>query len=114
MFCHIKLKVRELLPQMLASAMPFFTALTKDVLVCKVVDDKDVQFHWSIFSVDIEEDNDPNKLLKYMIDLWVNIRANAFTSSWMYQILFLSIHESLSLLTTLLSFFNVAIPINLP
>ena len=70
MFRHIELKVRELLPHtLLASAMPFSTALTKDTLVCEVLHDEDVQFHWSILSVDIEEDNDPNKLLKYMIEL---------------------------------------------
>ena len=86
LFRHIELKVRELLPHtLLASAMPFSTALTKDALVCEVVHDEDVQFHWSILSVDIEEDNDPNKLLKYMIELWVTIRAHAFTSSWMQQ-----------------------------
>ena len=61
------------------------SALTKDALVCEVVHDEDVQFHWSILSVDIEEDNNPNKLLRHMIDLWVTIRAHAFTSSWIQQ-----------------------------
>ena len=87
LFRHIELKVRKLLPRtLLASANPSSkSALTKDALVCEVIHDEDVQFHWSILSVDIEEDNNPNKLLRHMIDLWVTIRAHAFTSSWMQQ-----------------------------
>ena len=87
LFRHIELKVRKLLPHTLsASANPSSkSALTKDTLVCEVVCDEDVQFHWSILSVDIEEDNNPNKLLRHMIDLWVTIRAHAFTSSWIQQ-----------------------------
>ena len=53
LFRHIEFKVRELLPHtLLASAMPFSTALTKDALVCEVLHDEDVQFHWSILSVE--------------------------------------------------------------
>ena len=87
LFRHIELRVRKLLPRtLLALANPSSkSALTKDALVCEVVRDEDVQFYWSILSVDIEEDNDPNKLLRHMIDLWVTIRAHAFTSSWMQQ-----------------------------
>ena len=86
LFRHIESKVRELLPHtLLASAMPASESLSKEALLFQVVEDEDVQSHWSILSVDIEEENNPDRLLRHIVDLWVTIRAHAFTSSWMEE-----------------------------
>ena len=33
------------------------------------------QFHWSMLSVDIPEDEDGAELLRHVLELWLNIRG---------------------------------------
>ena len=47
----------------------------KDEIIDHVVSDCDVQFHWSLLSVDIRDDTDGFELLKNIIELWLTIRV---------------------------------------
>ena len=86
LFRHIELKVREFLPHtLLVSTMPTSQSLPKEALLSRVVENEDIQFQWSLLSVDVEEENNPNRLLNHMGDLWITIRAHAMTGSWMEQ-----------------------------
>ena len=46
----------------------------KSSIVQFVSTDEDVQFHWSMTSVDIQNDDDQSELLKEIVGLWLNTR----------------------------------------
>ena len=45
--------------------------------------DEDVQFHWSMTSVDIQNDDDQSELLKEIVGLWLNTRGFSISKLWM-------------------------------
>lgn len=51
----------------------------------KITKDEDVQFYWSMVSVDIEDETESLKLLQSIVELWVKIRGFSITSAWMEQ-----------------------------
>ena len=54
---------------------------TRDILIKNIMEDEDVNFHWCMVAVDME-DSFANTLLHDMVKQWVTIRGFAFTSSW--------------------------------
>ena len=57
----------------------------KDGLQQKITEDEDVQFYWSMVSVDIEDETASLELLQSIVELWVRIRGFSITSAWMDQ-----------------------------
>ena len=47
-----------------------------------IVEDDDVQFHWCMLSVDIDDEY-TEELLQEVISKWVHIRGFAMASSWL-------------------------------
>ena len=48
-----------------------------------VTSDSDVQFHWSIVSIDIEEEKHSSEVLKDIVQLWLSIRGFSISRAWM-------------------------------
>ena len=49
----------------------------------KIEEDEDIKFYWSMVSVDIDDEQDSCELLHSIVDLWLTIRGNSITSSWL-------------------------------
>ena len=56
---------------------------TKEMLSSAVSSDEDIQFYWTILSVDIESEEQAIKLLTEIIGLWVTIRGFSIAGTWM-------------------------------
>lgn len=48
-----------------------------------VISNPDVQFYWSIISINIEDEDECMELLKHIIELWLNIRGFSVSKAWM-------------------------------
>ena len=57
----------------------------KDAIIDHVLSDCDVQFHWSLLSVDIPDDKDGFELLRNIIELWLTIRGFSISKAWMEE-----------------------------
>lgn len=55
----------------------------KRIIIDEVVRDCDVQYRWSIISVDIIDDNDSLELLTHIVTLWLTIRGFSMSKLWM-------------------------------
>ena len=79
LFIKIEKMVRILLPKHMIKANS-----TKGVedIIDKVLEDDDVQFHWTLISQDIESDDEAQELLHEIIHLWINIRGFSIASVW--------------------------------
>ena len=55
----------------------------KDV-VKKLILDEDILFHWSMLSIDLDDEESP-EVLNDIITLWINIRGFSITGSWVEQ-----------------------------
>lgn len=60
-------------------------------LVCE---DEDVQFYWSMLSLDIDTEQNAALLLKEIVELWLTIRGFSIAGQW------LEIHKNNKVLTT--------------
>ena len=81
-FREIEMKVRKKL----------FTAFdTKAVYqdpsenINSIGSDDDIQFYWTILSVDIENEAQATKLLKQIIGTWLTVRGNSIAGTWLEQ-----------------------------
>lgn len=61
------------------------SASHKDILLRHITDDDDVQFHWLLQSVDIQNESHSAELLRTIVDYWVKIRGFALTSMWLEE-----------------------------
>ena len=52
-------------------------------VIDKVVQDKDVQFHWALINQDIDKPEDTEVLLIEIVKLSVTIRGFSLAASWM-------------------------------
>ena len=56
----------------------------RETVICAVADGENVQFYWTMFSVDIESEEQAVKLLKE-IGLWVTIQGFSIAGTWTEQ-----------------------------
>ncbi|SMN02542.1 hypothetical protein SPONN_1264 [uncultured Candidatus Thioglobus sp.] len=88
LFIEIEKSVREYLPKYLCkystNDRTFFTKNVHD----KVIEQDDVQFHWTLLSQDIDSPERSQILLGEVFKLWVTIRGFSMVASWveMYKI----------------------------
>ena len=75
-FRSVELRTQLCLPQLLNRQR------TKESVMKSIEDDDDVQFHWCMLSIDIEDEY-AQELLKHIIELWVCVRGFAMASSWL-------------------------------
>ena len=47
--------------------------------------DEDVQFHWTLISLDIDNEDYTTELLQEIIALWLTVRGYSVAASWMEQ-----------------------------
>lgn len=59
--------------------------MRKQELIHAVVEDQEVEFLWTILSVDINDEEDARELLQEIVELWITIRGFSTTSSWLEQ-----------------------------
>ena len=55
----------------------------KDRLVKLVCEDEDVQFYWSMLSVEIDAENNAAVLLREIVELWLTIRGLSVAGQWL-------------------------------
>lgn len=77
-FKAIEVKVQELLPQHLSNA-----ATAKKDLHREIMDDDLVGEYWSVVADNINEKEDSDELLAWIVDMWVTMRGFSLTSHWM-------------------------------
>lgn len=53
-------------------------------VVKKLMLDEDILFHWSMLSIDLDDEESP-EVLNDIITLWINIRGFSITGSWAEQ-----------------------------
>lgn len=81
LFREIELKVRH----HLFTAFQNKSKGKREELITAVVDDEEVQFYWTILSVDISVEIHAIKLLEEIVGLWVNIRGFSIAGGWLEQ-----------------------------
>ena len=57
----------------------------KDSLQQKIIMNEDVQFYWSMVSVDMEDETASLELLQSIVELWVRVRGFSITAAWLKQ-----------------------------
>ena len=62
----------------------------RDAIIDSVASDEDVQFYWTILSVDIENEEKATLVLKQIIGLWLTVRGFSIAGKWMDQYLQIS------------------------
>ena len=75
-FRSVELRTQLCLPQLLSQQS------TKEAVMRSIEEDDDVQFHWGMLSVDIDEEY-TQELLHELIEKWVRMRGFAMASSWL-------------------------------
>ena len=78
-FKAIEIKTQEILPRHLAGS----SGTSKQDLCRAIMDDEKVGQCWSVVAVDIQEEEDSDELLGWIVDMWVTLRGFAVTSHWM-------------------------------
>ena len=48
-----------------------------------VIHNDDVQFYWSLISIDIENEEANSELLQHIVKLWLTIRGFSISKAWM-------------------------------
>ena len=59
----------------------------RETIISAIANDDNVQFFWTVLSVDIDGEEQAVKLLKEIVGLWVTIRGFSITGTWMEQYL---------------------------
>ena len=57
----------------------------KQSVMKAISEDVDVQFHWTLISQDIDEEEDAIELLTEISDMWVAIRGFSMASAWLEE-----------------------------
>ena len=55
----------------------------KSAIIDFVLKNDDIQFYWSMLSIDIEEEEHNSELLQHIIQLWLTIRGFSISKAWM-------------------------------
>ena len=81
LFREIELCIRNQLTSTLTSSttQPY----QKYQLIKAAYEDIDVQFYWSLLSIDLDTSNLADELLKEVIELWLNVRGFSIAGQWM-------------------------------
>ena len=82
-FVAIEKQVRNILPRHVVR--PSDKESFKKRVIEKVVQDEDVQFHWTLINQDIDNPEDAEALLVEIVKLWVTIRGFSLAASWMEE-----------------------------
>ena len=82
LFVEIEKSVRTYLPQHITGSQSDKGSYKKNVHD-KILQNEEVQFHWTVISQDIDDPNEAQHLLKDIIELWVTIRGFSMVGSWL-------------------------------
>ena len=82
-FKAIEIKTQGLLPKNLAARGDVLDKSKNDLI--QIVDDEDVEFLWSVLSIDIPDEAGAAKLLNDIVNMWETIRGFAVVSNWLEQ-----------------------------
>ena len=84
LFRDIEMKVRTHLFTMFRTSTSSMED-RRETVIKSVSNDTDVQFHWSMVSVDIADEQHAIQLLKEIIGLWVTIRGFSIAGAWLEE-----------------------------
>ena len=87
LFRTLELSVRKQLMISLSKGSTLDEKSKKDVIVSAAAADEDVQFYWTLLSVDITDEHQAIVLLKEMIELWITIRGFSIAKAWLEKYL---------------------------
>ena len=62
----------------------------RETIFDSVASDEDVQFYWTLLSIDIETEDKATLVLKQIIGLWLTVRGFSIAEKWMDQYLQIS------------------------
>ena len=79
-FRALELKTRITLPDHLKRMQG-----SKQSLVSDVMEDENVQFYWTMVSVDIDREEDAQELLQKIVEVWLTIRGFSTTAVWLEE-----------------------------
>ena len=83
LFIEIEKCVQTYLPKYLAQSKTSDKELYIRNIHDKILENEDVQFHWTLLSQDIESAEDSHCLLSEVVKLFVTVRGFAIVGSWM-------------------------------
>lgn len=78
---EIEKSVRNCLPQHILGSQSDKDTYKRNVHA-KILENEEVQFHWTVLSQDIDNPDEAQHLLKDIIELWVTIRGFSVVGSW--------------------------------
>ena len=55
----------------------------REGIVYSIAGDDDIQFFWTLLSVDIETESQATKVLKQIIGVWLTIRGHSIAGTWL-------------------------------
>ena len=61
---------------------------------CSIASDDNIQFYWTILSVDITSEENACKVLKKIIGIWLTVRGYSIAGTWLEQHLEISKRNS--------------------
>lgn len=82
-FKEIEMKVRKKL--FIAFDTKTVDQDLRESIVNSIASDDDVQFYWTILSVDIESEVQATKVLKQIIGTWLTVRGYSIAGTWLEQ-----------------------------
>ena len=82
LFSDTEMKVRTYLFTLFRTSASN-TENQREALIKAVSNDTDVQFHWSMVSVDVTDEQHAIQLLKEIIGLWVTIHGFSIAGAWL-------------------------------
>lgn len=84
LFKEIELNVRKhLLLTLPQKSSNVASSDKQESIISAVTSDDNVQFYWTLLSVDIESEDQAVKLLKEIMGLWLTIRGFSIAGTWM-------------------------------
>lgn len=83
LFVVIELTMRRKLTERLKCAT--VSEEGKSTIFNFVCENTDVQFHWSLLSTDISSEEESMELLRYIVNLWLNIRGFSISKAWIEE-----------------------------
>ena len=85
LFKEIELNIQDkLLNQLQPSSSSACTSQnTKAQMISSVLSNDNVQFYWSMLSIDIQDERTGQDLLREIVELWLTIRGYSIAHEWM-------------------------------
>ena len=83
LFREIEINLRDKLTKLLQPSTTVQLLDRKEEFITSAIQDNNIQFYWTMLSVDIDSEQESVELLKEIVELWLTIRGFSITGQWM-------------------------------